>query len=369
VNRQFWKNKKVFITGHTGFKGSWLTLWLSLLGAKIVGYALRPNTHPSLFDLANIQEHLSENFFADIRDISQVKAAIAKVQPDIIFHLAAQPLVRYSYENPVETYETNVMGTVNILDAMRTSNSAKVLVNITTDKCYENKEWHWGYRENDPMGGHDPYSNSKGCAELITSAYRSSYFNPSNFNEHGKSIASARAGNVIGGGDWAKDRLIPDLITAFFKNEKPLIRYPSATRPWQHVLEPLSGYLTLAEKMWNGGSDFAEAWNFGPRDADCQSVAWIINKISEYWDGKIDWLQNTADQHHEANFLKLDISKAKAKLAWQPRWTLSQALEKTVFWYKAWANDEDALSVTQKQILTYEEHLSSLVFEGASELN
>jgi CDP-glucose 4,6-dehydratase len=357
MTHAFWKNKTVFITGHTGFKGSWLALWLSMLGAKVHGYALQPHTDPSLFALLNLQEQLSSNHVADIRDITAVKAAVAKAKPDIIFHLAAQPLVRYGYENPVETYETNVMGTVNILEAMRASGSAKVLVNITTDKCYENKEWHWGYRENDAMGGYDPYSSSKGCAELVTSAYRSSYFNPDKFNEHGKSIASARAGNVIGGGDWAKDRLIPDLMTAFFNNEKPLIRYPQATRPWQHVLEPLSGYLMLAEKMWQGGSDFAESWNFGPRDEDCQSVGWIVNKIAEYWDGKIDWRQDTGNLQHEAHFLKLDISKAKAKLAWQPQWTLSQALEATVSWYKNWSLGGDILDITQKQIRLYEQHI------------
>ncbi|MDR3490948.1 MAG: CDP-glucose 4,6-dehydratase [Gammaproteobacteria bacterium] len=354
---QFWKNKKVFLTGHTGFKGSWLALWLTSLGAKVTGYALAPATQPSLFELAQIESCLNASVIADIRDLASLKKAVQDAQPDIIFHLAAQPLVRYSYTNPVETYETNVMGTVHVLEAMRASSTAKVLVNVTTDKCYENKEWHLGYKETDPMGGYDPYSSSKGCAELVTSAYRASYFNPNNCGLHGKSIASARAGNVIGGGDWALDRLIPDIITAFQQHKKPIIRYPHAIRPWQHVLEPLSGYMRLAEKCWNAHGDYAEAWNFGPRDEDCVSVEWIANKLSQLWGNGAAWEDAAPESLHEAHILKLDISKAKTRLDWQPQWNLTQALVATVEWYQGWINNSDTQALTLQQIKSYTHHL------------
>jgi CDP-glucose 4,6-dehydratase len=292
--------RRVLITGHTGFKGSWLCLLLHKLGADVYGYALEPPTNPSLFIEANIAE-LITSYIGDIRDLNKLTKLFQKIQPEIVIHMAAQPLVRESYKNPVETYEINVMGTVNILEACRNTPSVKAIVNVTTDKCYENKEWYWGYRENEPIGGYDPYSNSKGCSELVTSAYRNSYFNPNEYVNHGVAIATARAGNVIGGGDWADDRLIPDFIRAISKGEKVKIRNPNAIRPWQHVLEPLSGYLILAEKLFTQGAPYAQAWNFGPDDNDAQNVEWIISKICAFWGENANFEIESYSQLHEAN--------------------------------------------------------------------
>lgn len=352
VKASFWKHKRVLVTGHTGFKGAWLAEWLHLMGAEVTGYSLTPPSNPSLFELTKLTNRM-HSVIGDIGDAELLKQTVINAKPDIIFHLAAQSLVRHSYDHPVETYQTNVMGTVNILEAMRISDSAKVLVNVTTDKCYENKEWQWGYREIDPLGGYDPYSSSKGCAELVTAAYRQSYFNPNDFAKHGKAIASARAGNVVGGGDWAKDRLVPDIITTLAQGKTPVIRFPHAIRPWQHVLEPLSGYLLLAEKLWQSPTEFVGAWNFGPDDQDCQPVSSVADQICSKWGHGAHW-QLSADVHpHEATFLKLDISKSKSLLQWRPRWHLSQTLSATVEWYRGWNQGEDAALLTTQQIMNY----------------
>ncbi len=350
--KNIYKNRRVLITGHTGFKGSWLCLLLNELRADVYGYALDPPTNPSLFKEAKIGE-LMNSFIGDIRDYDKLSGVLQKVQPEIVIHMAAQPLVRESYKNPIETYSTNVMGTVNLLEACRFTDSVNAIVNVTTDKCYENKEWHWGYRENEPMGGYDPYSNSKGCSELVTSAFRNSYFNPKKYNEHGVAIATARAGNVIGGGDWADDRLIPDFIRAISNGEKVFIRSPYAIRPWQHVLEPLTGYLTLAAKLFKEGAKFAEAWNFGPDDSDAQNVEWITKTICDLWGKKATYSIDNNPQPHEANYLKLDCSKAKAKLNWIPKWNIKTTLKSIVDWNKAFLNNENMREITNNQIKQY----------------
>ncbi len=352
VSPQFWAGKKVFITGHTGFKGSWLSLWLQEMGAKVIGYALPPPTRPSLFEIARVAEGLT-SIKGDMRDQAHVQEAIQAHNPDIIFHMAAQPLVRYSYQNPVETYATNLMGTVHLMEAVRRTKTARVVVNITTDKCYENREWVWGYRENEPMGGYDPYSNSKGCAELATAAYRNSFFNPEQYAQHGVALASVRAGNVIGGGDWAQDRLIPDIMRAVMTKEPVLIRNPDAIRPWQHVLEPLGGYLRLAEKLWEDGPRYADAWNFGPEPGDAKPVRWIVERIAEHWP-EARWVLDEQYQPHEAQYLKLDCSKAAAFLNWHPRWTLETALEKIIDWYARYASGKENMrALTLKQVAEY----------------
>ncbi len=348
----FWKGKRVLITGHTGFKGSWLCLLLHHLGADIYGYALEPPTIPSLFEQAKINELVSSTI-KDIRDYASLLDTIKRVQPEIVIHMAAQPLVRESYKNPIDTYSTNVMGTVHLLEACRQTGSAKSIVNVTTDKCYENREWHWGYRENEPMGGYDPYSNSKGCSELVTAAYRSSYFNVKEYKSHGVALASARAGNVIGGGDWAGDRLIPDFIRAISKGEEVMIRSPFAIRPWQHVLEPLTGYLVLAEKLYTEGAKFSEGWNFGPDDNDVRNVEWVIKTICSIWGGGAYYHIDTHPQPHEANYLKLDCSKSRAELDWFPRWDLLTTLKSIVEWNKAWLGNNDIRKITEEQINRY----------------
>jgi len=344
--------KKVLLTGHTGFKGSWLSIVLNQLGANVYGYALEPNTKPNLFELAKVNELISSTI-GDIRNYDFLIETFQKVQPDIVIHMAAQALVRESYNNPRETYEVNVMGTVNVLEACRLTKSVKVVLNVTTDKCYENKEWHWGYREYEPMGGYDPYSNSKGCSELVTSSYKNSFFNPEFHEKHGVSIASARAGNVIGGGDWSNDRLIPDFIKAIMKGENVTIRSPFATRPWQHVLEPLTGYLTLCEKLYNNGSEFSQAWNFGPEDHDSKNVEWIISEICKLWGDEASFKIDNSPQPHEANYLKLDCSKSKALLQWYPKWTVKKALESIVVWTKDFQNKKEMRDVCIKQINEY----------------
>lgn len=347
VNPDFWRGKRVFLTGHTGFKGGWLALWLQSMGAEVHGYALNPPTEPNLFTVAEVGEGMASSVIADIRDADNLREVMQAARPEIVFHLAAQPLVRYSYAQPAETYAVNVMGTVHLLDAVRATPGVKAVVNITTDKCYENREWVWGYRENEAMGGFDPYSSSKGCAELVTSAYRQSFLKPA-----GIALASARAGNVIGGGDWAADRLIPDFLRAMDAGEILKIRSPQSTRPWQHVLEPLSGYLMLAERLYTEGSAFAEAWNFGPADEDARPVRWIVERMSEMRKD-VTWQCDESPQPHEANFLKLDSSKAHNKLNWQPRWRLQTALQKTLEWHEAWRKSKDMRSATLAQISDY----------------
>jgi len=334
MNAAFWAGKRVFVTGHTGFKGSWLCLWLQQLGANVTGYALAPPTNPSLFEEAQVAQGMT-SVIGDIRGGAALIQAMRQAAPDIVIHMAAQPLVRRSYVDPVETYATNVMGTVNLLEAVRQTPSARAVINVTTDKCYENKEWVWGYRESEPMGGFDPYSSSKGCAELVTAAYRNSFFNSAKHSEHQVAVATARAGNVIGGGDWAEDRLIPDILRAIQIGKSVNVRNPHATRPWQHVLEPLSGYLTLAEQLCDQGLAVAEAFNFGPADEDAKPVQWIVEKLTQSWGDGAAWHVDGGTHPHEAHYLKLDCSKARAALGWQPRWNLSQALQAIIVWHKA----------------------------------
>ncbi len=347
MNPDFWRGKRVLLTGHTGFKGSWLSLWLQSMGAELKGLALEPPTTPSLFVEAKVAQGMACQI-GDIRDYDTVHQALAVFKPEIVIHMAAQPLVRYSYKNPIETYATNVMGTVHLLEAIRQTGTAKVVVNVTTDKCYENKEWVWGYREDEPMGGFDPYSSSKGCSELVTSAYRRSYF-----AETGVALASARAGNVIGGGDWAEDRLVPDILRAFENSQPVVIRNPNSTRPWQHVLEPLSGYLTLAEKLWHQPDVYAEGWNFGPRDEDARPVGWIVERMADKWGNEAKWQIDGGDHPHEANYLKLDTSKARQHLSWFPRWDLDTALNKIVAWHQAWLSKADVRTLSLEQINQY----------------
>lgn len=353
INKTFWKNKKVLITGHTGFKGSWLSLWLQNMGANVIGYSLPTSTKPNMFEVANVSAGM-ESIAGDVRDIEQVTRTVSKYQPEIIIHMAAQSLVRYSYSNPVETYATNVMGTVNILDAVRQIKCVKVVVIVTSDKCYENKEWLWGYRENDPMGGHDPYSSSKGCAELVTSAYRSSFFPVKDYKTHGVAVSSVRAGNVIGGGDWSEDRLIPDIMKAFMDKRIVKIRNPNSIRPWQYVLEPLRGYLGLAERLWLHGSGFAEAWNFGPKGEDVRPVSWIIESLSEQWGEDARWELGSTQQPHEASHLKLDCSKAQNLLGWESRLDLSTTLQWIVAWYRGYQQKKNMRNLTEAEIVRYE---------------
>ena len=348
VNKKFWKSKKVFLTGHTGFKGSWVSLWLQSMGAIVKGYSLEPNTKPNLFTEANVEENMNSEF-GDIRNLNQISKSMLDFNPDILIHMAAQPLVRLSYQEPVDTYTTNVIGTVNVLEAARSCPNLKAIVSVTTDKCYENNEWDWGYRENEPMGGHDPYSSSKGCAELVTSAYRRSFFN----SEDTASLASARAGNVIGGGDWADDRLIPDILKAFEKSESVVIRNPISTRPWQHVLEPLSGYLVLAQELFENGKEYAEGWNFGPKDEDCQPVNWILDKMVSNWGEGASWELDKNNNPHEAGFLKLDCSKAANRLKWQPKWSLQQTLKLIIEWHQVYVNKGDVKEQCLTEIKKY----------------
>lgn len=353
VDPDFWNGKRIFLTGHTGFKGGWLSLWLASMGAKVTGYALSPNTAPNFFNVAKVAEDLETSHIADIRNLEKLQVAMRDAKPDIVIHMAAQPLVRYSYVNPVETYATNVMGTVNVLESIRGIGCVRAVVIVTTDKCYENKEWAWGYRENEPMGGHDPYSNSKGCAELVTSAYRQSYFPSHRFTQHRVAIATARAGNVIGGGDWSEDRLIPDAIRAFEANKPLMIRNPLATRPWQHVLEPLSGYLVLAQSLYQYGDKYVGAWNFGPRDEDARTVREVIELLIKNWRSAASWSQDQSEQPHEAHALKLDISKARQYLNWTPNWNLEKAIKEIVEWQSAFRSGATIKDLTQMQIKSY----------------
>jgi len=343
-----WAGRRVLVTGHTGFKGSWLALWLHTMGAKVTGYALPAPTEPSLFAAARLAE-LIDHHEGDVRDCGALCALVERVRPDVIFHLAAQPLVRLSYAEPVETYATNVMGTVHVLEAARRAGGVRAVVCVTSDKCYENREWVWPYRESDPMGGHDPYSSSKGCAEIVAAAWRRSYF-----MDGGPALATVRAGNVIGGGDWAQDRLVPDLVRAFEAGIAPLIRSPDAVRPWQHVLEALGGYLLIAERLLDGERTFADAWNFGPADEDARPVSWIVERMRAAWGGDAGAaVPDTGPRPHEAELLRLDCSRARAALGWRPALTLDQALGWIVDWHKAVGAGEDARAVTRRQIAAY----------------
>ncbi len=353
VNPEFWRGKNVLLTGHTGFKGSWLAIWLKNMQANVFGLALSPATKPSLFELAGI-ENLINSKIGDITDLAVVRSCFQESQPEIVIHLAAQPLVRYGYLNPLQTYQTNVLGSLNVLECIRESDSVKAVVMVTTDKCYENREWLWSYRENDMLGGYDPYSSSKACMELLVAAYRQSYFG------HSGSIALAtvRAGNVIGGGDWAEDRLLPDLIRAVTGKQTLIIRNPQSIRPWQHVLEPLSGYLRLAERLFSDGPEFAEAWNFGPDPESAQNVQWIVEHVTKYWpDLKCQIIPDK--QLHEAHVLKLDCSKAQARLSWRGRWQLPEALTKTLDWYQQQMAGANMHQFTLKQIAEYEQMAGS----------
>lgn len=348
MNTDFWHGKRVFLTGHTGFKGSWLSLWLKNLGSEVTGYALLPPTTPNLYQVAEVAQGMT-SIIADIRDLTALQKAMQTARPDIVIHMAAQPLVRQSYVKPIETYTTNVLGTVHVLESVRNTPSVKAVLVVTTDKCYDNKEvLSFAYQEHEPMGGHDPYSSSKACAELVTAAYRKSFL-----EQQGVAVATARAGNVIGGGDWAKDRLVPDILKAFEQNSTVQIRNPLATRPWQHVLEPLCGYLTLAEHLFTQGSAYAEAWNFGPHDEDARPVQWIVEQLAVSWGNSAKWHQDPGQQPHEATYLKLDISKAKARLGWHPIWNLQTALQNITHWHRAWLSQEEMKNFCLDQILQY----------------
>jgi CDP-glucose 4,6-dehydratase len=347
IDKRFWQGKKVLITGHTGFKGSWLSLWLQQLGAEVIGYAMNPPSRCSLFEKAKVAPGMT-SVVGDIRDLISLKKIFYSVKPDIVIHMAAQSLVRYSYANPIETYQTNVMGTLHVLEAIRECESVRAAVMVTTDKCYENKEWLWAYRENEPMGGYDPYSSSKGCAELLIASYRSSFFS----NPGSAAIASARAGNVIGGGDWAEDRLIPDIVKAFQNHKAVKIRNPKAVRPWQFVLEPLCGYLLLAEKLFTEGMAFAEAWNFGPKSEDMRSVQWIVEEIAKYYD-RAKWELDNELNFHEAYSLKLDSTKAFERLKWQAQLSLQDALKNTVDWYQSDDKKIDMFDFCNSQIQAF----------------
>ncbi len=353
MNPGFWSGRRVLLTGHTGFKGSWLSLWLQQLGAHVTGFAMEAPTQPSLYDVARVGEGM-QSVQGDVRDLPALLRAMQQARPEIVIHMAAQSLVRLSYTAPVDTYATNVMGTVHLLEAVRQTPGVKAVVNVTTDKCYENKEWAWGYRENEPMGGFDPYSNSKGCSELVSAAYRSSFFNAAHYAQHGVALATARAGNVIGGGDWAKDRLIPDILAAFAAGRDVPIRNPHAIRPWQHVLEPLRGYLSLAERLYSEGPAYAEGWNFGPHSDDAKPVEWIVRELAQRWGPGATWQVDAGDHPHEASYLKLDISKAAHALQWHPALRLRQALGLIVEWTREQQRGADMRAVTQAQIAAYQ---------------
>ena len=350
IDVEFWNGRRVFLTGHTGFKGSWMCLWLSSLGAVVKGYSLYPSTTPSLFEEAKI-DRLIDSEIGDIRNLSRIKKSMLEFNPDILIHMAAQPLVRYSYRAPIETFEINVLGTINVLEAARSCQNLKSIINITTDKCYENRESDIGYKEDDPMGGYDPYSSSKGCAELVTATYRRSFF-----QEKGVGLASVRAGNVIGGGDWAEDRLIPDILKSLKANKSIVIRNPNATRPWQHVLEPLSVYLILAEKLHNSPDLYAEGWNFGPNDSDVKPVSWILDNMIQRW-GSGQWQLDQGAHPHEANYLKLNISKAAQRLNWRPVWNLDKTLNLIIEWQIQYLNGLNMQDVSLRQIELYTKEL------------
>ena len=349
INLNFWKNKKVLLTGHTGFKGSWLSIWLKKLDVELVGFSKDIPTKPSLFEIAKVSEGMT-SITGNIEDFTAIQKVLKENKPEIVIHMAAQSLVRKSYEEPINTFATNVMGTVNLLQAVKTTGSTRVLINITSDKCYENKGTEKAFSENSPMGGYDPYSSSKGCAELVTSSFRNSFFNLKEFERHGCSLSSVRSGNVIGGGDWAKDRLIPDIMNSISKRIPTQIRNTRSIRPWQFVLEPLFGYLILAQRMWEEGKEFSEPWNFGPDETDCKSVKWILEKISKELDDGFSWKEDTRDNPHEAEMLKLDCNKAKKRLGWKTKLDVNETIEWTVNWYKEYFKNSDMKQYTENQI-------------------
>lgn len=351
IDKSFWKDRKVFITGHTGFKGSWLSLWLNTLGAKITGYSLEPSSE-SIFNCINLSKLMQNNYIDNILHVNSISNALNNSQAEIIIHLAAQPLVKESYLNPINTYETNVMGLINVFEAARNAKNVKAIINITTDKCYKNNEWLWGYRENDELGGYDPYSNSKACAELVSQSYRDSFFNDQNIG-----LATARAGNVLGGGDWAKNRIVPDAMRSFIKSVPLTIRSPKSIRPWQHVLDALSGYIILAQNIYDKPKEFSEGWNFAPNNEDVLPVSKLADIMTKYWgEGSVWELDKNITTQHEAQYLKLDCSKAKARLKWRPIWKIQRALKETVEWYKVWneLSGEQMLDFTVNQISKYQ---------------
>jgi CDP-glucose 4,6-dehydratase len=355
MNSAFWQKKRVLVTGHTGFKGSWLSLWLQMMGAQVIGYSLSPPTSPSLFQVARVADDM-HSIIGDIRDLNRLQSVISEHRPEIVFHLAAQAIVRDSYKDPLDTFDTNIMGTAKVLEAIRRAEGIRAAVMITSDKCYENREWHWGYREIDPLGGFDPYSSSKGCAELVTSAYRRSFFDDCDDNQTGTTaISSARAGNVIGGGDWGTDRLVPDILKSFMAKETVIIRNPTAIRPWQFVLEPLRGYLMLAEGLCSDRRRFSSAWNFGPDDQSAKPVQWIVSRLARMWGEGAAWRHEQAVHPHEAHYLKLDCSKANAQLSWQPLIDLHHTLELIVQWYRLYHDGAaDMHAETCRQIKLYD---------------
>lgn len=347
-NAAFWRGKRVLLTGHTGFKGSWLSLWLQSMGAQLHGMALAPPTQPALFEVARVGEGMTHEVL-DIRDFEALRVSMMRLQPEIVIHMAAQPLVRLSYQQPVQTYAINVMGTVHVLEAARQAGSVRAIVNVTTDKCYENREWLWGYREGEPLGGHDPYSSSKACAELVSSAYRASFL-----HAQGLALATARAGNVIGGGDWALDRLVPDILRALEQRSPVQIRNPRAVRPWQHVLEPLAGYLLLAERLWQQDAEFARAWNFGPADEDAWPVQTLVDRLCALWGSGAQSQLQEGEHPHEAHYLKLDTSQARQGLGWAQRWGLETALARITDWHQSWLNGADMRAVCLRQITEHQ---------------
>jgi len=352
MSRVFWKGKRVLLTGHTGFKGAWLSLWLESLGADVTGYALAPPTSPSLFQITEVAEGM-RSLRGDVRDLERLTQALKDYRPQVVFHLAAQSLVRASYRDPIETYTTNVLGTVNLLEAVRRTSGVRVVINVTSDKCYENDGRLMGYAESAAMGGHDPYSSSKGCAELVTAAYCRSFFREDSLPTMDVAVASVRAGNVIGGGDWAEDRLVPDCMRALMGGQPMRIRNPDAVRPWQFVLEPLGGYLLLAERLWQSGADYVGAWNFGPAATDAKSVRWAVERLIQLWGEEASWVQDPGCHPHEARYLQLDCSKARTRLGWRPRTDVDQALRWVVDWYKAFRAGRDPRAVTLEQVAEF----------------
>jgi CDP-glucose 4,6-dehydratase len=349
---KFWQGKNVLLTGHTGFKGSWLSLWLQSLGANCVGYSLEPPTQPNLFEITQIGATM-KSIIGDIRNLELLQKTLQKYQPEIIIHMAAQPLVNFSYQEPLTTYSTNIIGTINLLEAARFTDSVKAIVNVTSDKCYQNQELDRGYHEEDNLGGYDPYSSSKACSELVTQAYSYSYL-----KNRGVNIATARAGNVIGGGDWGKDRLVPDVVNACIKQQNISLRYPNALRPWQHVLEPLHGYLTLAKQLYESSPSYTQAWNFGPSEDQDKSVSWLTDAIIKYWGSEIKWIQNSIEPKHETNLLRLNSAKAKQSLGWKSQWNIETALTKTVEWYQSYFKEENMQNITLKQIDEFQKTLA-----------
>ncbi|MND79987.1 CDP-glucose 4,6-dehydratase [compost metagenome] len=353
LNRAFWAGKRVLLTGHTGFKGSWLALWLQELGAEVSGFALDPGTDPSLFELARVGTGLKD-VRGDLRDLGALLELVAEVQPEIVLHLAAQPLVREGYRDPLGTYSSNVIGTLNLLEAIRQIGGVRACVLVTTDKVYANQEWAWPYRESEALGGHDPYSSSKACCELLAQSYAASFFAPGRYNEHGLALATARAGNVLGGGDFAPERLIPDVLKAWSANAPVTLRYPQAVRPWQHALEPLAGYLQLAARLFEEGPAFSGAWNFGPGEADMCSVGEVVSLLAKRWP-QAAGLRVEASDLHEAGLLRLDSSRARQLLGWRTRWSLKECLQHTLDWHVAWKSGDDMRAVTLDQLNLYAE--------------